>query len=70
MSIPNCSRLRPITDGDLITYECLQTVRQQNKKSPHFALKTDMMKAYDRIDWEYLHACLSKMILLLVGYPR
>jgi hypothetical protein len=52
---------RLITDSALIAYECLHTVRRQSGKSPFFALKIDMMKAYDRIEWEYLHACLSKL---------
>jgi hypothetical protein len=52
---------RLITDSALIAYECLHTVRRQSGKSPFFALKIDMMKAYDRIEWEYLHVCLNKL---------
>jgi hypothetical protein len=52
---------RLLTDSAIVAYECLQTVRRQNNKSTFFALKIDMMKAYDRVEWEYLHGCLSKL---------
>ena len=52
---------RLITDSALIAFECLHTVRRQRNKSPFFALKIDMMKAYDRIEWEFLHGCMSKL---------
>jgi hypothetical protein len=52
---------RLIIDSALIAFECLQTVRRQKSKSPFFALKIDMMKAYDRVEWCYLHGCLSKL---------
>jgi hypothetical protein len=53
---------RLITDSAPIAFTCLHTVRRQKKKkNPFFPLKIDMMKAYDRIEWEYLHGCLSKL---------
>ncbi|KAK1678101.1 hypothetical protein QYE76_038949 [Lolium multiflorum] len=52
---------RLITDSALIAYESLHTVRRQRGKHPFFALKIDMMKAYDRIEWAYLHDCLTKL---------
>jgi hypothetical protein len=52
---------RLITDSAFIAYECLHTVRKQNNKRPFFALKIDMMKAYDRIEWDYPHGCLVKL---------
>jgi hypothetical protein len=51
---------RLITDNALIAFECLHTIRQQRVKKPYFALKIDMMKAYDRVEWSYLHGCLAK----------
>jgi ribonuclease HI len=52
---------RLITDNALVAYECLHTIRKQHAKLPFFALKIDMMKAYDRVEWSYLAGCLSKM---------
>jgi hypothetical protein len=52
---------RLITDNALIAYECLHTIRQPHAKRPYFALKVDIMKAYDRVEWNYLLGCLQKL---------
>jgi hypothetical protein len=52
---------RLITDNALVAYECLHTIRKQRVKKPFFALKINMMKAYDRVEWNYLHGCLVKL---------
>jgi hypothetical protein len=52
---------RLITDNALVAYECLHTIRQQRSNRPYFALKVDMMKAYDRVEWKYLEGCLLKL---------
>ena len=52
---------RLITNNALIAFECLHSIRQQDNKRPFFALKIDMMKAYDRVEWDYLHGYLTKL---------
>jgi hypothetical protein len=52
---------RLITDNALIAFESLHTIRKQRAKRPFFALKIDMMKAYDRVEWSYLYGCLSRL---------
>jgi hypothetical protein len=52
---------RLITDNALIAFECLHNICHQDNKRPYFALKINMMKAYDRVEWDYLHGCLSKL---------
>jgi hypothetical protein len=52
---------RLIIDNVLIAYECFHTIRQQRAKRPFFAVKVDMMKAYDRVEWNFLRGCLQKL---------
>ena len=52
---------RLIIDNTLIAFECLHTIKQQKAKRPFFALKIDMMKASDRVEWSYLYGCLSRL---------
>jgi hypothetical protein len=52
---------RLITDNALIAFECLHTIKHQKAKSPFFALKIDMMKAYDRVEWSFLYGCVSRL---------
>lgn len=52
---------RLITNNTLIAYEFLHTIRKQRAKQQFFAMKIDMMKAYDHVQWDYLHGCLSKL---------
>jgi hypothetical protein len=53
---------RLITDNIIAAYECLHFMKR-NKAQKHRsrALKLDMMKAYDRVECDYLKAIMLKL---------
>ena len=54
------------TDNALISYDSLHTIRRQQAKQLFFAMNICMMKAYDCVEWSYLHGCLSKLVFALI----
>ena len=45
-----------------MAFETLHYMRNHNKgKSGSMALKLDMSKAYDRVEWEYMEEMMIKM---------
>lgn len=53
---------RLITDNILVAFKTLHTIDTRLKgKEGFMALKLDMSKAYDRLEWDFLEAVLCKM---------
>ncbi|XP_062093823.1 uncharacterized protein LOC133799848 [Humulus lupulus] len=53
---------RLITDNSMIDFECVNHLKRRVKsKFGAFALKLDMSKAYDRVEWSFLCSLMRKL---------
>ena len=53
-----------ITDNVLVAYKTLHTMHARKKGKKGVALKLDISKAYDRVEWHFLQSIMEKM-----GFP-
>jgi hypothetical protein len=56
---------RMITDNTLVAYEVFHFFNQNTSKKGYMGIKTDMAKAYDRVEWPFLQTTLETM-----GFPQ
>lgn len=54
---------RLITDNLIVAFEVLHTMTttRQKERMGSMALKLDMAKAYDKVEWKYLEAMMRRM---------
>ena len=45
----------------LVAYECTHYLNRKKGKSGACAIKLDMAKAYDRVEWNYLHGTMLRL---------
>ncbi|KAL5566188.1 hypothetical protein UlMin_029352 [Ulmus minor] len=52
---------RLISDNAIIGFECLHAIKRRKTKKNHLALKLDMEKAYDRVEWDFIRNVMGKL---------
>lgn len=55
---------RGTTDNAIILQEIVHFMNQKRKNNKNVVFKLDLEKAYDRVDWRFLHATLNAF-----GFP-
>jgi hypothetical protein len=56
---------RLVTDNTLVAYEVFHHFQHSTSKKGFMGVKTDMAKAYDRVEWQFLQTTLESM-----GFPH
>jgi hypothetical protein len=57
--------VRLITDNTLVAYAVFNFFKHSKSKKGYMGIKTDMAKAYDRVEWTFLQTTLETL-----GFPQ
>ncbi|KAI9162186.1 hypothetical protein LWI28_024695 [Acer negundo] len=52
---------RLISDNTIVGFECLHRLKRRKRKHGSMAIKLDMSKAYDRVEWSFLSGMMRKL---------
>ncbi|KAK3192991.1 hypothetical protein Dsin_024301 [Dipteronia sinensis] len=52
---------RLISDNTIVGFECLHRLKRRKRKKGFIAIKLDMSKAYDRVEWAFLEGMMSTL---------
>ncbi|KAK0572934.1 hypothetical protein LWI29_000634 [Acer saccharum] len=52
---------RLISDNILIGFECMHRIKRSKKKQGSMAVKLDMSKAFDRVEWNFIAQMMKKL---------
>ena len=55
------TKSRLISDNILVAFESLHSMQRHTGKDEYMAIKLDMSKAYDKVEWPYLEVVMRKM---------
>ena len=55
------TKSRLISDNILVAFESLHSMQRHTEKDEYMAIKLDMSKAYDKVEWPYLEVVMRKM---------
>ena len=55
------TKSRLISDNILVAFESLHSMQKHIGKEGFMAMKLDMSKAYDKVEWSYLQSIMEKM---------
>ena len=55
------TKIHLISDNIFVVFESLHSMQKHTGKDGYMAIKLDMSKAYNRVEWDYLSSVMEKM---------
>ena len=61
------TKSRLISDNILVVFESFHSMQKHGGKENYMAIKLDMSKAYNRVEWPYLESVMRRLVSLKNG---